>query len=274
MAVVTISRQFGADGDEIALKMSELLGYDLVDNALIVMVAERAGVSFEEVEHMDEKYQSRAVGFLKSFIEPRMGKILAGGEHHIDPKQFVEYAKTVIRGLAGHGNVIIVGRGGQFILKDVENAFHIKIIADEKFRSEKIMARDGISNNDALERVRKSDNMRMHFIERYLKADWNDPRCYHIVIDSARLGIDTTAEILANAVKQYSDTHEYIPGERDRRGRDRREEDRRKGDRRVTEVGWTSREIKGTAIREGRPVRSFSKPERRKSERRQGSRRD
>ena len=274
MAVVTISRQFGAGGDEIALKMSELLGYDLVDNALIVKVAERAGVSFETVEHLDEKYQSRAVGFLKSLIEPRMGKILAGGEQHIDPKQFVEYAKTVIRGLADHGNVIVVGRGSQFILKDVDNAFHIKIIADENIRAERIMARHDISHQEALDRVRKSDKMRTHFIERYLKADWDDPLGYHVAIDSARLGIDTTAEILANAVSHFSDTHEFIPGERDRRKTDRREEDRRSGDRRITEVGWAPRDLAGAASREGRPLRTHSKPDRRKMPRRQGKRRD
>ncbi|MCD6307956.1 MAG: cytidylate kinase family protein, partial [Candidatus Latescibacteria bacterium] len=118
MAIVTISRFLGSGGDDIALKAAESLGYDLVDTTLIVKVADYAGVSVEDAACFDERYQPRVVMWLKNVIEPRMGKILTEEGRNLNPELFIDYCRTVILGLAETGNVIIVGRGGQFILKD------------------------------------------------------------------------------------------------------------------------------------------------------------
>ena len=121
MAVVTISRLLGSGGDAIALKVAQGLGYDFVDNALIMKISERSGVSVDDISGFDEKYRSRTVEWLKNFMGPRMGKIICDEGKHLDPESFVEYCKTVIWGLAETGNVVIVGRAGQFILKDANN---------------------------------------------------------------------------------------------------------------------------------------------------------
>lgn len=274
MAVVTISRMLGSEGDEIALKVAKSLGYDLVDNALIAKVSERAGVSVEVAASFDEKYQSRVFEWLKKFVSPRMGKILTDEEVHLDPETFMEYCKTVLRGLAETGNVVIVGRAGQFILKDKDNAFHVRIIADEKFRTERVKARYDISLENAMEMIKKSDYMRKHYIERYLKADWDDPQAYHIILDSSKLGIEIAASVIVDAVQAFSRTHEYIPGVKDRRKvGERRKGDQRRGDRRFTEVGWTAKDLQTAILREGRLTRSHSKPDRRKGNHRKKERR-
>ncbi len=274
MAVVTISRLLGAGGDEIAMRLSERLGYDLVDNALIINVAERAGVSFEQIRQFDEKYRSRALEWLMAFIEPRMGKILADGEHHIEPRQFMEYSRTVILGLAGQGNVVIVGRGGQFILEDNDIAFHIRIVASETSRAKRIAARYHISRQEAIDRIHKSDDMRKHYIERYFARNWNDPLAYHITIDPSRLSINETVDILVNAVQLFGYTHEYIPGKRDRRHGERRHADRRNSERRNTGVGWTPRDPQEAVILEGSSSQVLSNPDRRNIERRENDRRN
>jgi len=274
MAVVTVSRVLGSGGDEIAAKVAEGLGYELVDKALIIKVAERAGVSVENAANLDEKYRSRVVEWLRGFIEPRMGKILTDGGVDLDPETYVEYCKTVIEGLAETGNVVIVGRAGQFILRDRDNAFHVRINADRKFRLERLVSSRGVSEREALEMMKKSDNMRKNYMERYLKADWNDMTAYHLIVDSSRLGIDLAASVIVDAVRKFSLSLEYIPGVRDRRkGGDRRRGERRRGDRRAEEVGYSRKEIAHLALREGRPFRSHSRPDRRKGDRRKGGRR-
>ncbi len=269
MAVVTISRIKGSEGDEISLKVAKGLKYDLVDTNLIVEVADRAGVSIEDVRNLDEKYQSRAVKFLKGFITPRMSKVLAGQENkHLDPKSFLEYVKTIILGLAEKGNMVIVGRAGQFILKDEYSAYQDRVIADEKFRIEIIKERNEISESDAQEMIKKSDNMRKNYIDKYLNEDWADPSAYHLVVNTAKNGIDESAHIIIEAVKKFSATHEYIPGERDRRKNIRRTiESLRKHDRRAGEELWSQNQTK-RSIMKGRPVRTHLK-----NDRRQGSRR-
>ncbi len=274
MAVVTISRVIGSAGDEIALKVAENLEYVLVDNALIVKVAERAGVSVEDAASFDEKYKSKAAEWLKNFIEPRVGKILTEEGKHLDPDMFVEYCKTVILGLAEEGNVVIVGRAGQFILKDRDNAFHVRINADKNFRIERLKARHNIDEKHALDMIKKSDNMRKHYIERCFKSDWNDPLVYHLMLESSKLGIDMTASIISEGVKEFSRTREYIPGVKDRRSdQERRKKDKRKGDRRYAELGWSAKDMGHAVMRDGRPSRSHVKPDRRKSPRRKTIRR-
>lgn len=274
MAVVTISRVIGSVGDEIALKVAESLGYVLVDNALIVKVAERAGVSVEDAASFDEKYKSKVVEWLKNFIEPRVGKILTEEGKHLDPDMFVEYCKTVILGLAEEGNVVIVGRAGQFILKDRDNAFHVRINADMNFRIERLKVLHNIGEKHALDMIKKSDNMRKHYIERCFKSDWNDPLVYHLMLESSKLGIDMTASIISEGVKEFSRTREYIPGVKDRRsGQERRKDDKRKGDRRYAELGWSAKDISHAVMRDGRPSRSHAKTDRRKMLRRKTIRR-
>lgn len=274
MAVITISRLLGSDGDEIALEVAEGIGYDLVDSGLIVKVAERAGVSVDAVRNVDETYRSRAVEWLKSFITPSTRKILLEKDGHLDPESYVKYCKTILCGLAEKGKMVIVGRGGQFILKDYDNAFHVRIVADEIFRTERIKISRGISIEDARDMVRKSDHMRKHYIERYFKADWNDVSAYHLIIDSSRLGIDVTSSIIIDAARQFSRTHEFVPGEKDRRGIDRRKEVQRKGPRRDSLSKWTVRDMENAILHDGRPIRSLNKPDRRQKDRRKKSRRD
>lgn len=274
MAVVTISRVLGSGGDDIAAKVAERLGYELVDNALIVKVAERAGVSVENAASFDEKYQSRVYEWLLSFIEPRIGKILTNGGTHLDPQMYVEYCKTVILGLAETDNIIIVGRAGQFILKDFETAFHVRIVADKSYRIARIMEKRGISEKDALEVLKKSDSMKQNYIERYLKADWGDPSAYHLIINSAKLGTSLSASIISETIEEFGKKLVYIPGIRDRRHKhDRRKTERRKGDRRTTDVGISHKELAHAVLRDGRSTRVLTKPDRRKSERRVVARR-
>lgn len=274
MAVVTISRLLGSGGDDIAVEVAKGLDYQLVDNALIVKVAERAGVSVESAAQYDEQYQSRVFEWLKNFIEPRVGKILIDGGVHMDPHSYIEYCKTVIRGLAETGNVVIVGRASQIILKDFDNAFHVRIDAGLDFRAWRIMEKRGITEREALDMIRKSDTMKKNYFEHYIKADWNDPLNYHLILDSSRLGLDLTASVIIDTFRKFELKYEYNPGVRDRRKGPRRKDERRRGDRRDSEVGVSQKDITHMIVREGRPPRSHTKPDRRKTERRKKDRRD
>lgn len=272
MAVVTISRLLGTGGDTISTKVADGLGYELIDKGLIIKVAKASGVSVDRTLDFDEKSYSRSIDFLMSLITPNIGKF-ATGEKHLDPKTFIEYARKIILDLKDKGNVIIVGRGAQFILKDYEECFHVRIIADEKFRIERVKNFYGVTGAEAVDMIKKSDTIKKNFIERYFDSDMDNPKAYHMILNSSRLGIDQSAEILINAVERYSEIHEYIPGIRDRRKGPRRSGiDRRKRDRRAGQMIWTIKD-KGKSLLQGRPIRAFTGQDRRKSERRSGERR-
>jgi cytidylate kinase len=280
MAIVTIARLTGSGGDIIASKVAEGLGYGLVDSSLIMRVAEEAGVSFEHAKSLDERSDSKTVEWLKSVIIPRTDKFLREKGKYMDetsrlnPEGYMEYVKNVLIGLADKGNIVIVGRGGQYILKDCENAFHVRIIADMTSRIYWIREHYRISETEAVERIIKSDSMRRNLIERNFRAGWDDPLAYHMVISSSKLGIDLTSSVIIEAAKKFSTSREYIPGVKDRRKKfDRRLAQRRRGDRRSGIGVWTVRDIETAVLREGRPVRALSRLDRRKSDRRKRPRR-
>ena len=274
MAVITISRLLGTGGDEIARQVAEGLHYDFVDSGLIVNIAEDAGVSVDEVRQFDEIYHSRAVEWLKGFVTPRIGKIMLEEGEHLSSERYLECCTSVINGLADKGNMVIVGRGGQFILENDETSFHVRIIAAESDRTERISLLRGITPDEAREVIRNSDRMRQQFIEQNFRKDWDNPGAYHMIIDSSRLGTDVAVSIIIEAARQFSHAYEFIPGEKDRRADDRRDSQRRRGDRRDFTIVWTHREMERAILHEGRPLRELTKPDRRNSERREDRRRD
>lgn len=275
MAVITIARQIGSGGDLVASRVAEELGYDLVDSALLARVAEHAEVSVEEVMNLDERYRSQAAEWLMNFITPRIGKIILENDRQFNPERYLEYVREVVAGLAGKGNVVIVGRGGQFILRDRENALHVRIVADMDSRVEWMRRYEDVSNGEAIERIKRSDAMRSGFVSRYFKGDWNDPLLYHLVLNTGKFSHDEAVAIIVEAARKFSLGREYIPGVRDRRsGIDRRVEERRKGDRRSFGSIWTVRDVERALLREGRSIRLLSRTDRRQEDRRKTIRRE
>lgn len=273
MAIVTIARLTGSGGDVIAARVAEGLGYDLIDSALLGKIAEHAGVSLEQVMGFDERCGSRTVEWLKDVVTPQIRKIMHEEEPHLKPEGYIEYLKHVILGLAEKDNKVIVGRGSQFILREVDNAFHVKVIADQFTRVNWLKQYYVISEEEALDRIRRTDVMKRNFIERYFKADWDNPLWYHFVVNTSRLTIEEASAMVIGAVRTFSANRDYIPGVKDRRKGERRQSERRGGDRRHTSNGWTLRDTKAAFLRTGRPIRTHTKPDRRHGDRRRGDRR-
>ncbi len=100
-------------------------------------------------------------------------------------EEYVRMVGLVIRGLAREGNVIIVGRGGQVLLRKHPHAFHVQIVAPFDYRVRVVMQREALSKRAAQSRVRASDRARFDYVRRYHDADWLDPTLYHLVLNSA-----------------------------------------------------------------------------------------
>jgi CMP/dCMP kinase len=272
MAVITFSRLIGTGADTIAMKVAKELGYEIVDKVLILKVAKLAGITVDKTIEYDEKTLPWPVEFLKSLVIPNIDKF-ATGEKYFDCQKFSEYAKKVILDLRERGNVVIVGRGAQYILKDFKECFHVRIIADEKFRIERVKNFLHVDEPKARDIIAKSDSQKRNFIDKHFHINWDDPIYYNLILNSSKLGIDETANIIINEVKRFSTLNEYIPVVKDRRKGERRSDiDNRLRDRRKGETFWTIKD-KEKAIMTGHPTRVFTNRERRKVERRKEDRR-
>lgn len=183
MAIITISREMGSGGIPIAHMVAEKLGYRLIDGEAIMEAAEAYGMSREAVEQADEKPPH--------FVD------------NLDSKQILDLhvIELIVLEAALKGNVVIYGRGGQDLLKDVGSVLRIRIIAPFEDRVERWAEREWLDPDRARYLVRKSDQQRAGFIKYYFDRDWQDSVHYDLTINTQRLSEDTAAEIICTGVK-------------------------------------------------------------------------
>jgi cytidylate kinase len=233
MAVVTLSRQLGSHGEEIATGVAQALSLRLIDAEIINQAAQKAGVpqvALAELEHEGERGVAnqvlKALGTMPnlrsispfgvsptseatpSYSEASSLTIPFGGlfSPTVPPisaslESYVRMVGLVIRGLAHEGNVLIVGRGGQALLKSHPGALHVQIVAPLSRRLDVVMARLELDRRAAQNRIRASDRARSDYLRRYHGADWLDSSLYHIVINTGWVPVTTARELTIAAQK-------------------------------------------------------------------------
>jgi hypothetical protein len=112
---------------------------------------------------------------------------------------YVRMVGLVVRGLAHEGNVLILGRGGQVLLRNHPGTLHVQTVAARSYRINVIMTRHGLSKRDAHNRLRASDRARFDYLRRYHDADWLDSTLYHLVVNSGRMSIAMAADLIIAA---------------------------------------------------------------------------
>ncbi|HZW02857.1 MAG TPA: cytidylate kinase-like family protein, partial [Anaerolineaceae bacterium] len=164
MAVITISRQFGSGGDQIASRVCQMLGYRYFDKRLIASVAAETGLSSEDVvDYSEEQHQvqsflgrlfnrARPVGEVRVWREDTLGERTAEVER-LDQARATGMVQLAIQKAYLQGNVVIVGRGGQVILKDKPDVLHVRIEAPFDDRVQRVKKLEGVTQGFAFETV-------------------------------------------------------------------------------------------------------------------------
>ncbi len=205
MPVITISRQFGAGGSNVARSIAERLHLDIVDQSLIAEVARRASLAPEDVAAEDERPTTLLDRLALSFSPLAAGIGMAWEPPYPDAaydprREVLELTQQVVREAARGGNVVIVGRGGAHILRDVPGVLHVFLHADVAFRQRIVMAREEIDEEKAARRVHEMDANRAAYIKQVYGRDWLDVRAYDLAIDTGRVGFDGATRIVLTAL--------------------------------------------------------------------------
>lgn len=196
--VITISREYGSGGTEIARRIAERLGWKLVDDPLLEEIARRAAVPCEVARRYDECVNSWFYRLIQAVwrggYEGSASWVESGA---FDADQMMRLWSQVIREAAEMGKVVIVGRGAQCILRGREDVFHVSVYAPLGFRIRTLRRMLGLSAG--LEKLaEETDRRRAAFVQRYFGEDWKDDRLYDIVLDSS-IGFDSAAEVILSA---------------------------------------------------------------------------
>ena len=194
--IITIGREFGSGGHEIGNLLATRLDIPLYDNNLIRMVAEKLDIREETARAVDETTLN---SFLAGFIfEPIEESSRLNGTEYVPPltQQVYELQCDIIRKLAERGPCIIVGRCGDFVLRDHNNCINVFICADWEDRVERIAKKYDISQRKAADKIKKMDRERRNYYESHTGQEWGSIDSHHMLLNVSRLGMDRTVDIL------------------------------------------------------------------------------
>jgi cytidylate kinase len=198
--LITISRQYGAGGSEVARRLADALGWHVVDNELVEQVAARAGLKPEDVAEREERVPSfieRLARTLAAATPELLPAAQAGGTGpSLEEEDLVRITETVVAEIAERGRVVLVGRAAPAVLASRTDALNVKVVAPKPYRIETAARRLGLPPPKAAEALEEADRMRARYNREYYHRDWNDPVNYHMVLNTEALGIDGTVEVV------------------------------------------------------------------------------
>jgi hypothetical protein len=198
--IVTIEREYGCGGGEIAALLATRLGWKLWDQLLTEEIARLAHCSQAVVQQREERTDPLYYRLFKSFLRGSYeGSLNAPKLNLVDSEKIVKLSQRVVLHAAEKGNCVIVGRGSQLFLSNRPDTFRVFLYAPREDKVRRLRAR-GKSEADAEELVDTVDRERANFIEKYFRINWPDRAVYHVMLNTA-VGDETVAQTIMNVLQ-------------------------------------------------------------------------
>jgi cytidylate kinase len=183
--IVTIEREYGCGGGEIAQQVAEQLGWKLWDHLLTEEIARLANCPKAVVADREERTDPLYYRLFKSFLRGSYeGSINAHKLNLVDSESISKITKRVVDHASDTGNAVIVGRGAQHFLRDRQDTLRLFLYAPKEDKVRRLMAR-GKSDKEAQQLVDTVDRERGDFIQKYFHVEWPDRAIYHAMINTA-----------------------------------------------------------------------------------------
>ena len=214
MTVITISRQYGSGGQEIAIRLSEILGYRYFDKKLMAQMASELSLSENDVVDLSEEtYKIRS--FLDHMLlgwraphaialgetwKEEISHLGSGAIKKLDEAESIHLVQSLVQTAYQHDNVVIMGRGGQMILKDRPDVLHVRLEAPFDLRKQRLRDKKDISLEAAENMMIQRDRAAAAYLKHFYDIEWSNPLLYHLVINTGKWDIETSACLIAGAV--------------------------------------------------------------------------
>ena len=201
--IITVEREYGSGGGEVAQLLSERLGWKLWDHLLTEEIARLANCPKAVVEVREERNDPLYYRLFKSFLRGSYeGSINAYKLKLVDSETILKLTERVVRHAAGKGNCVIVGRGSQHFLEDNPETLRVFLYAPREDKVRRIMA-GGKTESEAQELVDTVDRDRIDFIQRYFGVEWPTRSLYHVMLNTS-----VGEEVVVQTILQFMKTME------------------------------------------------------------------
>ena len=190
--VITISREYGSGGRQIAQKLAENLGFDYYDKSIMEITAKESDLPESYVEAKEETMTN-------SFLYDLFSQYQTLTEEKTELDKLYEIEAKIVREVADKGNCVIVGRCADFILKDISNCFNVFLYAKKDFKVQQIMQREHLEEMAAMKHMNDTNKKRFAHYKYYTGRVWGLSKNYNLCLDVSTLGTDAIVAM----IKQY-----------------------------------------------------------------------
>jgi cytidylate kinase len=203
LSIITVSRYYGSGGSEVAAIVAKNLGWSLLDNTVVDMVAARLGITPAQVAAREER--------VPSLVERITDALALGSQEWITPmtaarraptdEQLIEVTRHVLDEAISAGPLVIVGRGAQAMLAERADAIHVFCYAPRAALISRVMERERVGSAEATKLVDETNAHREAWVHKYFDRAWNAHENYHLSLNTAWLGIQGSADLIVEAAR-------------------------------------------------------------------------
>jgi len=200
MAVITISRQFGAGGRTLGSMVAKELDYLFLDDLLIDEISKKAKVSPNWVKSIERTAGGAMSKFISGVLSRGYMERLMGSKGYIDEEIYIELLNEVIIKFAEQDDVVIMGRGGQYILSDFKGAYHVLLVAEPESRIQFMQKYYKLNEQQAGKAVTQGEKKRTNLYKKLGKKDYDQSQLYHLTLNMSRFTIDEALKQIVTLV--------------------------------------------------------------------------
>jgi cytidylate kinase len=201
MAVITISEEFGTESEKVAIQVAQKLGYEYIGKKLIAEIARELHISESEAEVFRKASQSRILRFVDRFTCSIVQKVVDREHGCLDDKNYYETTKKLVEKAYEAGDAIILGWGGQCILRGKPNTLHVRLVKDEETKIKEVMQAKNLDRDAALALIEQDEEDSREYIKHYFSEDWNSAHLYDLIIDMEKNSIEKAVDLICENVK-------------------------------------------------------------------------
>jgi len=190
---ITISRELGSGGAEIARQLSELMNWQLYDKEILDHMADNMDVQVKVLESVDEK--------TVSWMNDWMSSLFSTTGEHVELLSYYKHLGKVLMVIAKHGKAIIVGRAaGQILPRD--KGLSVRVTAPFKLRCKRYAEQNNISFEKAIPIVKKADDIQKKFVKNFLGKNINNSKYYDMVFNTEKLSLTSVTKLISRSLDQ------------------------------------------------------------------------
>ena len=201
MAVITISKEFRTESEKVASQAAQRLGYEYIGKQLIAEIARELHLSESEAEVFRKTAQSRILRFVDRFTCSIVQKVVDREHGCLDDKNYYETTKKLVENVYEAGDAIILGWGGQCILRGKPNTLHVRLIKDDEIKIKEVMQNRNLNHDAAMALIKKDEGDLREYIKHYFNEDWNAAHLYDLIIDMEKNSVEKAVDLICDNVK-------------------------------------------------------------------------